>query len=447
MLPNDYQTMMTTMRETGVGQAAVEGAWWLPAVQPFVMSSADYQQLTQIGRALFLFTDAVSAELRENPNGAFAQRLHEKVPAHIAQTLSFAPVLMFRPDLQLVPTANGLQFVLTEIEIAPFSEGCAHAMQLAYGVSADIVSAFATMLNGRELLFVGTHEWNQYQFDQLAFCKALAEHGIRGRVLYDRTVAQMEAEIERGDRWQELIADGQQASMTGHIARYQLEPFILDEWPDAVGDAVVFRFGYVEHFTTAQHELFKRWETAGATFLNPFSYHLDSKVMMEGVRTSAIRQRLKAETVAVLERCIPETVLLTAQNQAQFVAEKDAWLIKFAGFDQTNTAWGGRSVRFGRDFSAETWQTLLQDSLTLNWPVVAQRLATSQQLTLDYYLPDGTIATQHQGFTRLRTFFLRDDSADMNAVHCGSHITVNRTMNVSEAALNAIQTPVQFVMN
>ena len=440
----DYAALMKTMQETGVGQAAVEGAWWSPAVQPVMMNSADHTQLTQIGRALFDFTDAVSAELRENPKGAFAKRLHQKVPQHIAQTLNFAPVLMFRPDLQLVPTAEGLQFVLTEIEIAPFSEGCAHAMQVAYGVSADIVPAFANMLNGRDLLFVGTHEWNQYQFDQLAFCKALATHGARGRVLYDRTVAQMEAEIACGDRWQELVADGEQASMTGHIARHQLEPFVQDAWPDHVEDAVIFRFGYVEHFTAAQHQLFKRWQAQGATFLNPFSFHLDSKVLLEGVHTPAIRQRLAVDTLTILERCVPETWLLTAERVDQLVTEKDDWLIKFAGFDQTNTAWGGRSVRFGRDFSAETWRTLLQNALALNWPTVAQRLAVSQQVSLEYYQPDGSIATQDNGFTRLRTFFLRNGITDPNPIHCGSHITINKGMNVSEASPDAIQTPVQF---
>lgn len=442
--PMSFQTITQTIRATGVGEAAVEGAWWGCATEPVEMSSAEFNQLTQIGNAIFALTDAVADELHENPTGAFAQRLREKVPAHLAQTLNLAPVLMCRPDFQLVPTVDGLQFVLTEIEIAPFSEGCAHAMQVAYDVEADTVPTFAHMLNGRELLFVGTHEWNRYIYDQLAFCKALAAQGARAAVLYNQTVAEMETAIQNGTSWRDLLKGGDAPSMTDHIARHNFAPFLRDEWPASVGDAVIFRFGYVEHFTPAQHALFRRWEAQGATFLNPFSFHLDSKVLLEGVHTAAIRQRLCAQTVAALERCIPETHLLTSDNLARFVAEKDTWLIKFAGFDETNTAWGGRSVRFGRDFSAEKWHQTLQNANQLNWPVVAQRLAVSQQLTLDYYRPDGTTTTQHNGYTRQRTFFVRAN-ANTPATHCGSHITLNNSMNVSEGSPDAIQAPIRFV--
>ncbi len=448
----DYVAINDAIRSTGVGLAGFEGAWWSPATQPFEMTSAEFNQLSHIGRSLFQYADAITAELREQPDSYFSRQLQQKVPVHIVETFSTAPMLMCRPDFQLVPTPDGVQLVLTEIEIAPFSAGCAHAMQIAYGIPADIAPAFARMLHGRELLFVGTHEWSWYLYDQFAFCKALAVHGARGRILSDRTFDQMETEIQRGERWQlpipgiEQPPDPWQPGITAHINRFDLQSHVCNEWPEDLGDAVIYRFGYVEHFTPAQHAIFRQWQEQGATFLNPFSFHLDSKVLLLGARTPSIRKRLDTETVAALERCVPETVLLTSNNLGQLVAEKNTWLIKFAGFDQANTAWGGRSVRFGRQFSSEAWRKLLRESLNLNWPVVAQHVTDSMRLTLDYYQSDGSIATLQKGYTRLRTFFLRNDvQSTPHAVHCGSHITVTGdTMNVSEQARGAIQSPVHF---
>lgn len=442
-----YTQLMNTMRETGIGLGAISGAWWFPAVEPFYMGLFEERRLGEIGRSLFLFLDAVADEMRENPDGPFAQRLRYKVPAHIVSQLDLAPTCMFRPDFQLVQTEDGFDFALTEIEIAPFSEGCAHAMQLAYGLALDAVPAFANWLDGRELLFVGTNEWSIYQFDQLAFCKALADHGAKGRVLYDRTTVEMEAEIQAGRRWQlplrEIANEPTvwEPSMLGQIGRFGLTPYVCDEWPEDASNSVIFRFGYVEHFSPIHQGYFQRWHQQGATFLNPLSYHLDSKVTLEGVRTDAIRQRLDETTLAVLESCVPETWLLTADSIPKFTAHKDEWLIKFAGFDQNNFAWGGASVNFGQEYSAEEWQTRLENAAALAWPVVAQRVAPSQLLTLDFYNRDGVINTLYNGITRQRTFFLRDGNA---AIHCGSHLTLtNGEMRVSEDSAS-VQAPVAF---
>ena len=444
-----YTDLMSTMRSTGIGLAGVDGAWWLPATAPFIMGEYEYNQLSDIGNALFELTDAIAAELREYPDGDFAQLLSYKVPPAIAAHLDLAPVLSFRPDFQLVPTSDGMQFVLTEIEIAPSSEGFVHAMQLAYGVPTDIVPAFARFLAGRELLFAGTHEWSIYQYDQLAFCNALAKYDANAYALYDRTIAQMEEEIQRGVRWQLPVIgingtpEQWEPSMTAHIARHGLAPFVRDEWAEDVGDTVVFRFGYVGNFDRTHRAYFQQWQQRAATFLNPFSFHLDNKVMLMGIRTASIRNRLDAGTIAVLERCIPETTLLTTANISRLVAEKESWMIKFAGFDEGNEAWGGRSVRFGVSFSHDAWRELLHEAAQLAWPVVAQRLTVSQQLTIDYYRPDGSIGTLYDGFTRLRTFFLRHRKGE-ESTHCGSHLTVTSgTMQVSEAS-DAVQTPVLF---
>ena len=128
----------------------------------------------------------------------------------------------------------------------------------------------------------------------------------------------------------------------------------------------------------------------------------------------------------------------------QFVAEKDAWLIKFAGFDLGNAAWGRHSVRFGHALSAEAWLDELEQAVHLDWPVVAQKLAVSQRLSIDCYAPDGSVDTIQGGFTRMRTFFLRGGVGE-TAVHCGSHLTVSgSSMNVSEQSSHVVQTAVSF---
>ena len=117
----------------------------------------------------------------------------------------------------------------------------------------------------------------------------------------------------------------------------------------------------------------------------------------------------------------------------------------FAGFDTDGAAWGGQSVNFGRDFTVEAWGEQLEKVYQLGWPVVAQRVAMTTQVTLDHYLENGERATCHDGYSRLRTFFLRHDVASTaEMAHCGSHLTVTSGMNVSEQARGAIQAPVLF---
>ena len=150
-----------------------------------------------------------------------------------------------------------------------------------------MVGEFVRFLNDRKLLIIGTHEWNLYQIDLLAFCQALAQHGVDAQVLFDRTLAEMEADIQRGNRWQidEVGLDYALAewspSLMSHIKQHQLEPFVLDDWPEKVGDTVIFRFGYVENFSTEHRAFFEGWQADGATFLNPFSSFLYYKKKLE----------------------------------------------------------------------------------------------------------------------------------------------------------------------
>lgn len=448
------------MAVTGIGFAGIEGAWWLPAVDPFRLPAACADQLQAIGPALLSFLDLV-ANLYGTAEGAAAGLNHlldYKVPAHIARLMSAGRVESLRPDFQVVVEqdaagARHYRLVATELEICPSAHGFAHAMQIGYGLQPDLVRAFADYLNGRTLLFVGTHQWSEFLLEQLAFCRALAAVGAQGRVLYDRPLRQLAAEVAQGQRWQPPMfgvkqkTPGWHASLTDRPSWRDLAPFVYtpdEPWPSSVGNAVVFRFGYFDCFAPEQLAYFPRWQAQGATLLNPAQFILDSKVVMAALQLPLVRQRIANENAAalpVLDRCLPETILLTPETAPTILADKDRWVVKFAGYDSGQQAWGGRSLQIGTQHTTASWQVTLQAYVNLPWPVVAQRLMPSAQVEIAYLDSQDQRQWLQNGHTRLRVFFLRN-AEQVNAV--GAHITVRGgTLQVSEAT-DAVQAPVVF---
>jgi hypothetical protein len=223
------------------------------------------------------------------------------------------------------------------------------------------------------------------------------------------------------------------------------------DWPDDVGDAVVFRFGYFDCFTADQLRQLLRWQAGGATFLNPTSFLLDSKVVMAALQLPAVRQQIAANepaALAVLDRCIPETLVVRPESIAQLQSEQQEWVIKYAGYDRGNQAWGGRSLQIGAWHAPAAWARILRTCLGLPWPVVAQRLVPTALVDIAYIDRHDDRQWMRQGATRLRSFILRDDSATLwgrDPVEiCGSHITVSGgRMQVSEST-QAVQAPVVF---
>jgi hypothetical protein len=432
------------MRNTGIGFAGIEGAWWLPACAPFPLPAAVADSLTGIARALFALLDALGASYGHDPE--LTALLDYKAPAHLRAFASRAPVLSLRPDFQLCNAPEGgLQPVATELELCPAAHGFAHAMQLGYGLEPDLTRAFARLLAGRELLIVGTQHWSEFLIEQLAFCHALAEYGARARVLYDLTLEALAHEFRSGRRWQPPmfgVASKPSAWNDDLLARlraHDLLRFWRDDWPDDAGGCVIFRFGYLENFAPERLACFRRWEAQGAAFLNPTAFYLDSKAALAAARLPSVRARLDPGVLAVLDRCIPETVLLTPENAPRFEAEREQWVLKFSGYDAQQQAWGGRSLQIGAAHTHASWAEVLRRYAALPFPVVAQRVAPSRRTDIAYFDLDGAPRTLAQGFTRLRTFMFR------GGAHAGSHLTVTGgTMQVSEAT-DSVQAPIQFL--
>lgn len=438
------------LRDTGIGYAGMDGCWWLPACEPFVAPATLKRKLEAVAGAVFALLDAVLALYGHSPE--LTALLDYKVPMAVRWRLGAGRVTMLRPDFQLVSTAEGLHPVATELEICPSAHGFAHAMQVAYGLETDLLRETATLLAGRELVFVGTEAWSEFLFEQLAFCKALAEVGAHGRVLYNRPLAQMAAEIAQGRRWRPpLFGVAEQPThwdtdVLTRIARRGLEPFWWADdaiWPETMGDAVLFRFGYVTDFTPGELACFRRWQQTGARWLNPPHFVLDSKAILAAARLPVVRNTIgDPDLLAVLDSALCESYLLQPDNIADFITAKDQWLLKFAGFDNDQQAWGGRSLQIGSAYTKNDWRDLLHRAAALPWPVIVQRVVPSLRLDIAYLAPDGTTRILSNAATRLRCFFLRH--GDGRIAVAGPHLTAAQTrLRVAEAT-DAVQAPVQW---
>jgi hypothetical protein len=288
----------------------------------------------------------------------------------------------------------------------------------------------------------------------LAFCRALAERGASAAVLYDRPLANIAAEVKRGKRWEPPIfgvehkpADWD-TDILGRIHRHELSRFLWaddERWPDEVGEKVVFRFGYVDCFSPEHLALMRRWQVCGASFLNPPTFYLDSKVVMAALSLPAVRRQIAQHdrlALAVLDRSIPETFLVESDLLPRLRGEQAHWVLKFACFDRGNQAWGGRSLRIGAACSAQQWAEWLVECLRLPWPVVAQRLTPSAQIQIDYLDRQG-VQKRCSGTTRLRSFFLRPHG-HIGALVGGAHLTVTESSTTVAEGTRSVQTPIVF---
>jgi hypothetical protein len=452
--------------KTGIGLAGVDGVWWLPACRPFVLPEVVASDLAAIGSALFAFYDVVAAlyGTAVGDAGGLNQLLHYKVPPHIPRLPGRGRVLSVRPDFQLIPRPSGsngrdsYQLAITELEICPSAHGFAHAMQIGYGLTPDLVNGFVAFLNGRELRIISSGQWSEFLFDQLAFCRALHEAGGRARLFLDGSIRVLADEVRHGRCWQPPLfaihrkPAGWTDDLLGRIEQHGLATFLWPDdvvWPAEAADAVIFRFGYLDCLSPTAVTHLARWQNQGATFLNPPHLYLESKSLLACLNLPLVRDRLMAvgsQTLALLDQTIPETVLLLPENLDRFVAEKDEWIVKYAAFDGGNQAWGGRSIAFGLANSRAEWRRLLQEYAALPWPVVGQRARPSAVVDIAYFDETEAVRMMRNGRTRLRVFLLRSEASGEGetALACGAHLTVSGgSWQVAEAT-DAVQTPLVF---
>jgi len=444
---------------TGIGYAGIDGAWWLPAAEPLVLPQALGAHLDAVADAVFVLLDCVRTLYAsgQGRDAGLDQLLEYKVPRRLLACASPEAVLSLRPDFQLVADASGtiVDVAATELEICPAAHGFAHAMQVAAGLSADLADAVADLLAGRTLMIVGSEQWSEFLIEQLAFCRALDERGARARVFYDRALDRMDAEFRRGERWKppmfgvDVEPPGWRTELCTRLDVAGLRRYWVDEWPQQLdGNTVFFRFGYLECFAPDDWVRMIEWEKGGASALNPTHFAWENKAVMAALRLPAVRNMIadaQPNALAILDRAIPETLLVEPGCIERLVDEQAQWIIKFAGFDGGNLAWGGRSLQVGAALGREAWRSALAAAVSLDFPVVAQRLTPSQPMTVRHIGSVQTPAGSLSGPTRLRSFFLRS-SPGARARAVGSHVTVSPSgggVRVSEA-LESVQAPVLF---
>ena len=449
----NLSTVRSVMNATGIGYAGIDGVWWQPAIAPIEMPRTAKTQLDEIATAIFALFDVVST-LYDTPAGdacGLTALLRHKVPEQFWRFAGRAPVLAVRPDFQLSPLetskatgiAAGYRLIATELEICPSAQGYAHAMQLGYGLSPDLLHAMAKLLNGRELIFVSTQHWSEFIWEQLAFCKAMASIGARGRVWLDIPIETLAAQVQAGQRWVPPLfglphrLTPWHTDVAARIHAHGFVPFLAQNLPTDRNDVMVFRFGYLDCFDLDVLERLQAWERRGATFLNPTSFLWDSKGVMAALQLPKIREPL-ASVLDTLNHCIPETHLLTPDTLPNFLDTRQDWVLKFAGFDSSQQAWGGRSLQVGAQHTDYSWRGILQRYLELPFPVVAQRVAPTAIMSMDYADTSSKRCTLIAGRTRLRSFLMRDSGA------VGSHLTVAEGRGGVSESITSVQAPIRF---
>ena len=435
---------LARMTATGVGLAGIAGVWWRPATEPFLLPERLGKELVDAGAAFFALFDAVAGAYVHAPQ--VRALLGARVPNAIPREMGAAPVLSLRPDFQLLADANGgYRLVATELEVCPSAHGVASAMQTGYGLAGDLVDAMCALLNGRRLRIVMAHAWSEFMWDQLAFCAALEAAGAQARLMFDIPIEQLCDEVARGERWAPPMFGIPTRPLdwdTDVRARMRRHGFarLIDETAPNAGE-VVFRFGYSDTFSRDRWRMFNGWQARGVTFLNPPTFVLDSKVVMALLHEPTVRARLQPAEIATLERALPETRPLDASWAERIQAEREGWVLKFAGFDGGQQAWGGRSLQAGAAMSDAEWRAVVRRYLELPFPCVAQRSAPSAEMSVNWV--DGAERRALRGRTRLRSFLIRIGSAgEVRA--CGAHLTVaDSGLGVSES-VTAVQAPVWF---
>ena len=77
----DWQTIRARMNATGIGYAGIDGVWWQPAAQPFVLPSEAHAELLRIAESTFALFDAVTDLYETNESQRIL--LDHKVPPHL----------------------------------------------------------------------------------------------------------------------------------------------------------------------------------------------------------------------------------------------------------------------------------------------------------------------------------------------------------------------------
>jgi hypothetical protein len=419
------------MRATGIGLGGIDGVWWTPSARPYSVDAALATELALAADGFFALFDAAAIACDDDEVARSVATF--RAPAHVPRNVDTAPMLCLRPDFQVLVNASGrLSLRATEIEACPSAMGVAHALQRGYGLTEDMADCFAVICAGRPLRIVIADAWREFAWDMLVLCRALSERGIDARVVFERPL--------RVDEWSPAAfgvptrPSVWDIDVRARLMRHGFDALIAHG--DPVPDALIYRFGYVHTFSRRWRERLRDWALAGRMFVNPPNLLYDSKSLLTMAALPSVSSQLSLRQRAAIDSALLETILLMPNVRERLIEEQQAWVIKIAGFDRGERAWGGRSLQVGASLSRRDWIACVDSHLAQPYPCVAQRSAPSAVLSAPL-LDRATFS----GRSRVRAFFVR---AGGRARVCGVHLTLaGADMAVSES-IAALQTPIVF---
>ena len=449
-VPANFTAKRSTMEATGIAYKGLDGVTWRPGATPLELPRTLADDLQLLARAIFALYDAVAERYGNDPE-LTALLLH-KVPERIPRIADRAPVSFIRPDCVVSNRDGRYRAVVTELESAPAGHGMTHAMQCAYGPSTVMADRFAEYLRGRPYLIIATHEWAEYFADQASFCKALTDRGVTAHMIFDAPLSTVQAAAatwrppreagpEVAARWnRDVLGRMERLGLAGIVSGVSPENL-----PRAVGNAVVFRFGYFDNFDHAVLDALRRWEQQGATIINPTCFYLENKALLAACQLESVRAGIRErgpELLDALDQGIARTWLLADPDQLDgFITRQKDLVTKYGAWDGQNQSWGSRSLLAGYQTSRRKWERTLEERLRLRHPVVAQRAITSARFDVPWVTREDTVALLTDARVRLTPFFLRDERGTIHDL--GATVTLRQTFRV-HGADDAVEAPVVF---
>ena len=449
-----FEPKIQAINSTGYGYMGINGVSFYPAYRPVVLPGYLEEQLFDLGSGIFLLCDAVKQLYGQDK--ALTDLLDHKVPFYVPKLMDEGSVGIIRPDVVLVrDTQTGrLRFVVTELESCPGGQGLTYAIQLAYGLSTDVVDRFVQYLSGRTFTVLATYQWAEYVWEQAAFCQALRERGVKAKILFDRSLDFLHERAKR--RWKvpdaapKHIKNNWDTDFLGRLQKLGFSEFVKgeDTLPDDIGTGVIYRFGYFDNFRQTVLNKMRLWQSQGAVIVNPLQFPLESKVLMAAIRNSAVRdlvtERGGLGILNALDSYVAETRLLVDDSKLlkELTTDRGYWLTKFAAWDGNNQSWGARSLCVGSQNSVESWQDHLRGQMALGFPVIAQHVISSVRYDVAYVDIDDKVKVMPDCRTRYTPFLYRGPNGTV-LLGGGSMTLRSKTFRI-HGATDAVEVPVVF---
>ena len=393
--------VLRTLEERSPAEGLFRGKTWRAGPEPFALTSAQVEELRQIGQALVRFLEVANQfYYSPEPEIAFFRALLDQgkpewlLRLHDAEPIRDQFPNVLRPDL--LWTADG--FRITEIDGVPGGIGMIDFLNLVYGdLGFSVIRgarSFGEFFVSRDIPFVFSREASDYR-----------------------------PETE----WMLRHASGQSGSHT--FLEPDLSPSAVEAWEGRM----VYRFFELwdEESGAGAEALFAMAEAGRLRLTGPPKAFFEEKLLLALYRDPFLYPRWRRELgethSAVLDRLIPMGWVLDPAPLPphgvypgleiwdwaalkEFSQEQRRLVLKVSGF--SSQAWGARGVYVGHDLSKAEWAACLDNALAAfpRNPHILQEFAASARVPNRYFDERGAVR-EEPGVVRLSPYFLVEKGA------------------------------------